>query len=185
MALDNETERASDVGRRLRTPLLIVGVVAVLAGVAALVLPHATLFAVAWVFGVYLLVSGMSMVGRAFVRGTGTGRRIGLIVLGILVVIGGFVAIVHPPIGVRWVALLIGFAWLVEGIALLYAPTPAHRALTIGAAVLSILSGILVINLPALGAALAVAAVAGVLIVFGIVQIVIAIGIGRSGEAAD
>jgi uncharacterized membrane protein HdeD (DUF308 family) len=166
--------------RRLRTPLTIIGVVAILTGVVALVVPHATLFAVAWVFGVYLLVSGLVMVVRAFTERHGVARRIGMVVLGVLVFAGGIVAIVHPPVGVRWIALLIGFAWLLEGVTLLYAQTTGNRGLTITSAILSILSGILVINLPYLGAVLTVAAVAAVLIVFGIAQIVLAIDAGRA-----
>lgn len=183
MALQDDV--VADVGgdRRLRTALLIVGIVAILVGVAALVL-HATLFAVAWVFGIYLLVSGLSMIVRALARGIGTGRRIGLVVLGALILAGGIVALVAPPVGVRWIAFAIGFAWLVEGITLLYAPTPTNRALTIGAAVLSIVIGVLVINLPSIGAALAVVAIAGFLILFGIVQIALGITVGRTDRSA-
>lgn len=183
MALQDDV--GTDVGgdRRLRTALLIVGIVAVLVGVASLVLPHATLFAVAWVFGVYLLVSGLSMIVRAFARGIGTGRRTGLVVLGALILAGGIVALIAPPVGVRWIAFAIGFAWLLEGVTLLYAPTPTNRALTIGAAVLSIVIGVLVINLPSIGAALAVVAIAGFLILFGIVQIALGIILGRADRS--
>ena len=96
---------------------------------------------------------------------------------------GGVVAILLPPIGARWVALLIGFAWLLEGISLLYAPAVGHRVLTIILAVLSVLTGVLVINLPNLGAVLTVAAVSSVLIVFGVVQIVEVVTAARSAAA--
>lgn len=181
MSFDNNTEFSTQVDRRLRTALWVSGVVAVLAGIASLVLPHATLFAVSWVFGIYLAVSGITMIVRGASRTPrAIWRRIGLIVLGLLVVAGGAIAILVPPVGVRWIALLIGFAWLLEGIALVYSPPADHRVLTIVMAVLSIVSGILVINLPYLGAVLTVAAVGSVLIVFGIVQIATAIGWDRA-----
>jgi uncharacterized membrane protein HdeD (DUF308 family) len=180
MVDDSGVAAPQDTDRRMRAALTIIGVVAILTGVVALVVPHATLFAVAWVFGVYLLVSGLVMIGRAFTERHGVARRIGMVVLGILVFAGGIIAITHPPVGVRWIALLIGFAWLLEGVTLLYAPTTGNRGLTITSAILSVLSGILVINLPYLGAVLTVAAIATVLIVFGIAQIVSGIHAGRA-----
>jgi len=140
------------VDRRLRTAFGVVGVVAVLAGVAALVLPHATIVAVVWVFGIHLVVSGGAMVVRA-VSGGGRSawRRGALVVLGLLVVAGGVIAIVHPPVGLRVLVLVAGAAWVLEGIALLYAPGGGHRGLTMTAAVLSVLCGVLLINVPALG----------------------------------
>lgn len=176
----------SGTGGRLRTALGIVGVVAVLAGIAALVLPHATLFAVVWVFGVYLVVSGAAMVVRAVTGGDrALWRRIGLVVLGLLVVAGGVVAVAVPPVGVRWIALLIGFAWLLEGVSLFYSPPTGHRVLDVAMAVLSIVSGVLVINLPYLGALLTVAAVASVLIVFGVVQLVAVVAWSRIVHERD
>lgn len=162
-------------GDRIRVAFGIVGAVGVLAGLAAIVLPHATLFAVSWVFGIYLVVSGAALVVRGLqVHPRVWWRQLGLVVLGALVVAGGVVAIVFPPIGARWVALLLGFAWILEGIALIYAPWVGRRALTVVLAVLSVLSGILVMNLPGLGALVTVAAVGSVLIVFGVVQLVVA-----------
>jgi uncharacterized membrane protein HdeD (DUF308 family) len=49
-------------GDGLRLASGIVGAVGVLAGLAAIVLPHATLFAVSWVFGISLVVSGAALV---------------------------------------------------------------------------------------------------------------------------
>ncbi|WFR68760.1 DUF308 domain-containing protein [Curtobacterium flaccumfaciens] len=162
------------------------GSVALLAGLAALVLPHATLVAVVWVFGIYLLVAGGALLVRAFSSGpTATWRRIGLVVLGVLVVAGGVFAILHPPVGLRWLTLAIGFAWLLEGITLLYAPSTGNRALTVLGSVLSFLSGLLIINLPYLGAVFAVAAVSSVLVVSGIVQLVIAITWWRVSDTDD
>ncbi|WP_181420975.1 HdeD family acid-resistance protein [Curtobacterium sp. MCSS17_011] len=189
MSVDSEVdggpESSSPVSNRLRAALGVVGGVGIVAGLAALVLPHATLFAVSWVFGIYLVVSGAAMGVRALTASPRVWwRLVGLVALGLLVVAGGIVAIVVPPIGVRWVALLIGFAWVLEGIAMIYSPSQGHRALTTALAVLSVLSGILVINLPYLGALLTVAAVGSVLIVFGIVQLTAAFSWSRSASTA-
>jgi uncharacterized membrane protein HdeD (DUF308 family) len=175
------------VDRRLRTAFAVLGVVALLAGLAALVFPHATLLAVVWIFGIYLVVAGGTLLVRAFSAGpTSSWRRIGLVVVGVLIVIGGVFALFHPPVGLRWLSLTIGFTWLLEGITLLYAPTTGNRALAVVGAVLSFLSGLLLINLPYLGAVFAVAAVSSVLIVSGIVQLVIAIsGTRASDDDAD
>jgi uncharacterized membrane protein HdeD (DUF308 family) len=173
--VDQRTGSLPQGGDGLRLAFGIVGVVGVLAGLAAIVLPHATLFAVSWVFGIYLVVSGAALVVRGLRLRPGVWwRQVGLVVLGALVVAGGVVAIVFPPIGARWVALLLGFAWILEGIALVYAPWVGRRPLTVVLAVLSVLSGILVMNLPGLGALVTVAAVGSVLIVFGVVQLVVA-----------
>ncbi|MGN8048494.1 HdeD family acid-resistance protein [Curtobacterium sp. 22159] len=185
MDVARSTDDQPPVDRRLRTAFGVLGVVALLAGVAALVLPHATLVAVVWVFGIYLVVAGATLLVRAFTGGTGAWRRIGLVVLGVLVLAGGVFAILHPPVGVRWLGLTIGFAWLLEGITLLYAPTTDHRVLAVTGAVLSMLSGLLLINLPYLGAVFAVAAVSSVLIVSGIVQLVIAVRWPRVDGSGD
>lgn len=174
-------------GDRIRLAFGIVGAVGVFAGLAAIVLPHATLFAVSWVFGVYLVVSGAASIVRGLqVHPRVWWRQVGLVVLGALVLAGGVVAIVFPPIGARWVALLLGFAWILEGIALVYAPWVGGRPLTVVLAVLSVLSvlsGILVMNLPGLGALVTVAAVGSVLIVFGVVQLVVAFSWPRPQRA--
>jgi uncharacterized membrane protein HdeD (DUF308 family) len=166
---------------RLRTAFAVLGSVALLAGLAALVLPHATVIAVVWLFGIYLVVAGGALFVRAVTADTSTWLRIGLGVVGVLIVCGGVFAIAHPPVGIRWVALATGFAWILEGIALLYAPAAGSRALTVVGAALSILSGLLIINVPYLGAVFAVVAVASVLIVSGVVQLVVAVTWTRSG----
>ncbi|ROS75090.1 uncharacterized membrane protein HdeD (DUF308 family) [Curtobacterium sp. PhB130] len=172
--------------RRLRIALAVVGVVAVLAGVTALVLPHATVVAVVWVFGIHLVVSGGAMLVRAVAVGGSSGwRRIALVVVGLLVVAGGVIAILHPPVGIRVLVLVTGFAWALEGIALLYAPGGGHRGLTITAAVLSVLGGVLLINVPALGTVFAVAAVSCVLVVFGVVQLVVVATWSGASEEVD
>lgn len=168
-------------GRRLRTAFAILGTIALLAGIAALVLPHATLVAVVWVFGIYLVAAGGTLLVRAFSGDTTTWRRVGLVVVGVLVVVGGVFAILHPPVGLRWLSFAIGFTWLLEGVTLLYAPSVGPRALTVTGAVLSFLSGLLLINLPYLGAVFAVAAVSSVLIAVGVVQLVIAVTWSRAG----
>lgn len=173
-------------GRPLRIGLLVSGMVAVLAGITSIVLPHATFTAVSWVFGIYLIVSGIALTVRGASRtASRPWRRIGLVVFGLLVLAGGVVAILVPSVGVRSIALLIGFAWLLEGIALIYSPPTEHRVLTIVMAVLSIASGVLVINLPLLGAILTVAAVGSTLIVFGVVQVVAATSRNRAAESAE
>lgn len=166
--------------RRLRTAVAVLGAVALAAGIAALLLPHATLVAVVWVFGIYLVVAGGTLLVRAVPGGAPVWRRVALVVVGALVVVAGVFAIVHPPVGARWLAFAIGFAWLLEGITLLYAPDTGHRALTVVAAALSFVSGLVLITLPALGAVFVVAVVGGVLIVSGIVQLVIATTWGKT-----
>jgi len=179
MDVEHATAGSAPVDRRLRTAIAVLGVVALLAGIAALLLPHATIVAVVWVFGIYLVVAGATLLVRAVARGPSgtpsTWRRVGSVVLGVLVLVGGVFAILHPPVGIRWLTLATGFAWVLEGITLLYAPTAGNRALVVTGAVLSFLSGLILITLPALGAVFAVVAVSSTLIVSGIVQLVIAI----------
>ncbi|AOX64566.1 hypothetical protein BJK06_00945 [Curtobacterium sp. BH-2-1-1] len=164
----------------MRTAVAVLGAVALAAGIAALLLPHATLVAVVWVFGIYFVVAGGTLLVRAVPGGAPVWRRVALVVVGALVVVAGVLAIVHPPVGARWLAFAIGFAWLLEGITLLYAPDTGHRALTVVAAALSFVSGLVLITLPALGAVFVVAVVGGVLIVSGVVQLVIATTWGKT-----
>lgn len=174
------------VGVQVRVAFGVLGGVALLAGIAALVLPHATLFAVVWVFGIYLAVAGISLLVRAGAdRGRSGWIRSGTAVVGIVVIACGVFAILQPSVGVRWVAYAIGFAWILEGIALLYAPVEGNRVLVVLGAVLSVLSGVVVINVPALGAVVAVVTVGIVLIVSGLVQLGIAITWGRAHRTID
>lgn len=98
--------------------LATAGVVAVVVGILVLVWPHATLLVVGILFGIYLIVTGVSHLVAAFGDHVpGTMRAVHFI-SGALCVLFGLVCFRGATESVFLLGLWIGFGWLVQGLAL-------------------------------------------------------------------
>jgi uncharacterized membrane protein HdeD (DUF308 family) len=102
--------------KTIRLVIVIAGIVAVVVGVAILVWPEATLALVAWLFGVYFIVSGIARVVKAVMtRDVAGSYRAFLAIFGLLLIVGGAFVLANPMFGVTVVATIIGFTWILEG----------------------------------------------------------------------
>ncbi|MDX3526743.1 DUF308 domain-containing protein [Streptomyces sp. ID05-39B] len=120
-------------------------------GVLVLVWPDATLHVLAVLIGLHLLVTGSFRFVDVFAR-TGHERLPGLL-LAVLYILAGVLCLRNPLQTINALSLIVGAVWLVSGILTLYTGLAAedlpHRGVVLGAAVLGIVAGVVVLALPA------------------------------------
>ncbi|WP_330243687.1 MULTISPECIES: DUF308 domain-containing protein [unclassified Streptomyces] len=132
------------------TWLLGSAVATLVPGVLVMVWPEATLHVLAVLVGLYLLVTGAFRFVAVFAR-QGHERLPGLL-LAVLYVLAGVLCLRNPLQTIAALSLVVGVVWLVSGILTLYTALTAedlpHRGVVLGAAVLAIVAGIVVLALP-------------------------------------
>jgi uncharacterized membrane protein HdeD (DUF308 family) len=132
--------------------VLLIGIAAVLLGFIALVWPHATLFALGALFGIYLLVSGILQLVAAFGTHTETSLRVLAFVSGALSVLLGLFCLRGALESILLLAIWIGIAWLFRGITQAAAaasdPAMPARGWQLFSGVLGILAGVVVLSSP-------------------------------------
>lgn len=120
-------------------------------GVLVLVWPDETLHVAAVLVGLYLLVTGAFRFVAVFAR-EGHGERLPGLLLAVLYVLGGVLCLRNPLQTIAALSLIVGVVWLVSGVLTLYTAVAAehlpHRGVVLGAAVLGIVAGIVVLALP-------------------------------------
>ncbi|MFI9587361.1 HdeD family acid-resistance protein [Streptomyces sp. NPDC052236] len=133
------------------TWLLGSAVATLVPGVLVLVWPEATLHVLAVLIGLYLLATGAFRFVDVFAR-EGPERLPGLL-LAVLYVLAGVLCLRNPLQTITALSLIVGVVWLGSGILTLYTAIAAenlpHRGVVLGAAVLGIVAGIVVLALPA------------------------------------
>jgi uncharacterized membrane protein HdeD (DUF308 family) len=159
--------------------LLLLGVITVVVGIAALAWPGLTLLVVAVLFGAQLIVMGIFRFVSAFASDDVTGgNRVLLALLGVLSLFIGLYAVRHVLISLLALALLLGIYWIISGTMELYLAL-AHRGLknrgwTGVMGVLGVLAGLIVLVYPAISL-LTLAIVLGIwLIVRGVMEVSLA-----------
>lgn len=169
----------------VRVAMAISGVVAFVLGIIVLGQPAATLAVVAVLFGLYFLVSGVIRVIRGLFTHGPAGGRILSILFGVLLIGAGIITIRNPLNSLVVLGLLIGIAWIIEGIAVL-AETASDSSrwpgLLLG--IVSLIAGIVVLFAPLQSLAALVLLVGIFLIVSGIVQVVESFIFGRRALTA-
>ncbi|MEG8278253.1 HdeD family acid-resistance protein [Streptomyces sp. AHA2] len=121
-------------------------------GVLLLVWPEATLHVVAVLVGLYLLAAGTFRFVETFARQEQGHRAAGLL-LAVLSVLAGVLCLRNPLQTITALSLIVGLTWLVSGMLTLHTALAArdlpHRGLLLGAAVLAVVAGVVVLALPA------------------------------------
>jgi len=153
--------------------LLLRGIVAVLFGIMAFVVPGLTLVALVLLFGAYALVDGVTAL---FVGGRA--RAWSLLLVGVLGIIAGILTFIFPGITALWLLILIASWAVVRGLFEIVAAIKLRKELTnewllIPGGVLSIIFGILLFTNPAAGALTMVWLIGAYTLVFGIMMIVL------------
>jgi len=103
----------------------LAGVVSVVAGVILIRHPTKAVVAIALLLGLWLIVVGLLRLIRAFDQRE---RRGWAILNGTVELLGGIVIVSSPHIGVATLALLVGIALIVRGLALSAVAWALHRA---------------------------------------------------------
>jgi uncharacterized membrane protein HdeD (DUF308 family) len=169
--------------------VLAFGIITALAGLLTLAWPGRTLVAVAVLFGIQLVVAGIFRFVAAFATEDESGAtRVLLALLGVLSLIVGLYALRHILITIATLALLLGIFWVVNGAVETFAAlshrTMPGRGWTILMGLLSVVAGVVVLLSPATSL-VALAVILSVwLLLFGIMEIVLAFQLRSIGHAA-
>jgi uncharacterized membrane protein HdeD (DUF308 family) len=151
------------------------GVVAILFGVVAIAWPEITVLALALLWGVYMLLDGVSSIAMAMGQGS---DRMYLILLGVLGIASGALALMWPRITVIVLLVLIAAWAIVAGVVQIAAAIRLRKLirnewfLALTGAVALIL-GLLLIVQPAEGAIALLVAIATFAIAWGVVLVVL------------
>ena len=164
------------------------GVVAILFGIIALVMPGAALLAFVLLFAAYMLIDGV----LAIIAGVRTAQRHDrwgwLILEGILDFVAGGIAVVWPVITIVAFVFLMGAWAIVTGVLLFGASfrlnIPHSRWLMALAGAASLIWGVLLIIWPVIGAVVLTWWIAAYALVFGVAMLVLAFRLrGRRHDA--
>ena len=110
-----------------------VGLLAVVFGIVVFAWPAATSLAILYVFAAWAIVSGVADIAHAFTSGLSGGRRVWLVVIGLLGIAVGIAFFVHPVTGILALLWLAGLYLVVLGVLRIVAgfitpPPPAAPA---------------------------------------------------------
>jgi len=157
------------------------GVIALLVGVAMLIVPGISLVVFLWIFGAFMLISGLILIGYALSRPRGSRHRTLNFIEGALIVIVGIAALVAPGITALWAVYLVGIFAIIAGIMQIaegiISPTgrttlgTSNRWLLVISGAWSLLIGALLVLFPAGGILAILWLVALFLIVMGVLNI--------------
>ncbi|MFZ4487072.1 MAG: HdeD family acid-resistance protein [Candidatus Nanopelagicales bacterium] len=160
--------------------LLLFGVVTIVVGIFCVMQPVDAVETLAWLFAVWLIVTGIFELVRAFGSQISGGMRALLIITGALSLVLGFVALRSfwddDVILAGWIlAIFIGISFLFRGFAILFlgieGKGQAGRGWNIFAGIVIIIGGMIILTAPA--TIIALAWVVGIwLIVMGIFEII-------------
>ena len=87
---------------------IAVGVLAVIMGIVTLAWPAATSLAVLYIIAAWAIISGIADIAGAFMGGISGGRRVWLVIIGLLGIGIGIYFFVHPVSGVLALLWLVG-----------------------------------------------------------------------------
>jgi uncharacterized membrane protein HdeD (DUF308 family) len=159
--------------------VLAFGIITVLIGIAALVWPGRTLVVVAVLFGIQLIVMGIFRFAAALASDDLTGgTRVLLALLGVLSLIIGLYAVRHILITLLALALLLGIFWIVSGAVELFTAVSRrempHRGWNALMGIISVLAGIVLLVYPGISLVVLAVVVSVWLLIFGVMQIMLA-----------
>lgn len=163
----------------------VLGVVALILGLALLIWPGATLKVAAIALGAYFVVSGVIRIVTAVVElGLPGGWRVLDILIGVLLTVGGVIVLKNAALSGATLAVLItmvvGLGWMMEGVmALVESWRMPSSGWAVVYALLSIVAGLIVLFSPVSSTAWLILFGGCALIMLGVVAIVRAFTFGK------
>jgi uncharacterized membrane protein HdeD (DUF308 family) len=163
----------------------VLGVVAIILGLALLIWPGATLEVAAIALGVYFVVSGVIRIVTAIVElGLPGGWRVLDILVGVLLAVGGVIVLKNAALSGTTLAVLVtmvvGLGWMMEGVmALVESWRMPSSGWAVVYALVSIVAGFVVLFSPVSSTAWLILFGSCALIVLGVVAIVRAFTFGK------
>src|SRR5215470_18014615 len=169
--------------------LALRGLVAIIFGILAFVLPKMTLLTLVFLFGIYALVNGILALVHAFSAPKGYPRFGAMIFGGIISIAAGVLAFIWPGITALSLVLLIAAWAIVSGIseiamAIRLRHFIRHEWLMVLAGVVSVLLGIAILIQPAAGALVLLWWIGGFAIALGILLVALAFRVRHLSSGA-
>jgi uncharacterized membrane protein HdeD (DUF308 family) len=106
---------------------VVVGIVAVLAGLVLVVRPGASVLVLLVAVAFWLIIAG---IGDLAIGISGPGNRIVFVLLGLVSIAAGVIILGDPDIGLRTLAILAGIVFIVRGVFEIAAGIQLHRLRT-------------------------------------------------------
>lgn len=162
--------------------VLAFGIITAALGILALVWPGRTLIVVAVLFGIQLIVMGIFRFVSAIASDDLTGgTRVLLALLGVLSLIIGLYAVRHIFVTLLALALLLGIFWIISGAVELFMALShremRHRGWNAVMGAISVLAGIVLLVYPGISLLVLAVLVSVWLLIFGAMQISLAVQI--------
>lgn len=175
MVVSGRHEVADHIGHAvnaMRSSMMVSAIAGIVLGVIMLFWPGITLLATATLFGIALIVAGAYRIGFGLTARARPGLRWVMGILGVLMVIAGVLCLARPVATLVFIAVLIGIAWIFEGIhdvaAGIAGSTVGPRWVAVLGGIVGVIAGIVVLAMP--GLALGTFAVVG-----GVLLIVVSV----------
>lgn len=167
--------------------LLVRGIIAILFGLMAMIWPGITAVALAVLWGFWALVEGVVNLVAAFQKGAaGKGWKI---VFGVISIIAGLIAVIHPFDVALTLTWILGIWFIVtaifQGVGAFSSTRTRPRWMLVVSAVLSLVIGILFVAKPGVGVLSIVLWVGVVAIIWGVILIIAAFSARRLGHEID
>jgi uncharacterized membrane protein HdeD (DUF308 family) len=171
--------------RHYGTFLIVAGIIGAIAGILAIVYPDITLLALALIAGINLMVLGILGLIEAFGGERDTTGRVLAGVMGILGMIAGLVVIRRPGESLLAILIVLGIWLVVSGFVdfIRAFSTLENRALRLMGALAGIILGILILALPKLSLGTLAILVGISFLVQGVFSVVRGIGLRRAARA--
>jgi uncharacterized membrane protein HdeD (DUF308 family) len=173
---------STDLGKWWLVGLL--GLLAIAAGVLAIVYPDITLLALGLIVGIYLVIAGVAYVSLGSLDNQTASGRVLRVLVGFLSILAGLVCLVRPGAGVLALLIVLSFWFILTGVADLARALDVreHRVISIVLGIVSIAAGVIIVANPDIGLT-TLALLAGIgLIVRGTVEVVAAGWMYRLGH---
>jgi uncharacterized membrane protein HdeD (DUF308 family) len=165
---------------------VLVGLLAIVAGVLALVWPGPTLLLVGICFGAFLVFAGVGdLVGAFAGDGSSAFMRVLEALLGIITLLAGFILLVRPGASVLAAAFVLGFWFLLSGSLQLARgiAVAESRAYDVGFGLLGVVAGIVILAQPGIGVVTLVWVVSIAFLLRGALLVALGLGLRKAERA--
>jgi uncharacterized membrane protein HdeD (DUF308 family) len=189
MSTSTHTPRPASVLRSSSTSLILLGVLAVIVGIIAIVWPQVTVYALVVLFAIYAFIAAALQAMRAF-SSRSAGPVFGHLLLALIDVAAGVIALVWPGPTALVLVLVVGIWAFVGGIFEIFAAfqsgeTAGTRALFTVTGLVSILFGVLLFAHPNVGAVTLALLFGLFALIYGFSEIAMGIELRRVGKAVE
>jgi uncharacterized membrane protein HdeD (DUF308 family) len=158
------------------------GIIALIFGLAFLLVPGFTLTLFLFLFGIFMIFAGLVLIGFSRSRAPGSGHRTLNVVEGLIDIVIGVIAIFAPGFTSLLAIYLVGAFLIIAGLFQLFegviAPRgtqtfgTSNRWILVGGGLLSLLIGILIVLFPGAGILALLWIIGIILVIIGIINII-------------